>query len=179
MKKSRMDWRGFLLSFSGRVDCFTYGKMVFLHSLIIVFGLAVLAQVHVNVDRGPTLNLVLVLAAVIVGIIIPAFVIGAKRLHDRDKSAWWLLLFYAVPDMLLGIGIYAKIASDVAARCDFAAFSGRTCPGSWTATICVVAALAIEIWTVVELGFLRGTVGPNRYGPEPLQRTEPNEFNAR
>ena len=24
------------------------------------------------------------------------------------------------------------------------------------------------IWLLVELGFLRGTTGPNRYGPDPL-----------
>ncbi len=26
----------------------------------------------------------------------------------------------------------------------------------------------VSIWLVVELGFLRGTVGPNRFGPDPL-----------
>ena len=26
--------------------------------------------------------------------------LGAKRLHDRDKSAWWLLVFYAMPTIL-------------------------------------------------------------------------------
>ena len=26
--------------------------------------------------------------------------LGAKRLHDRDKSAWWLLVFYALPTIL-------------------------------------------------------------------------------
>jgi uncharacterized membrane protein YhaH (DUF805 family) len=30
---------------------------------------------------------------------------------------------------------------------------------------------AISIWALVELGFLRGTVGPNRYGPDPLSPT--------
>ncbi len=28
--------------------------------------------------------------------------------------------------------------------------------------------LAGPIWVLVELGFLRGTVGPNRFGPDPL-----------
>jgi uncharacterized membrane protein YhaH (DUF805 family) len=26
----------------------------------------------------------------------------------------------------------------------------------------------VNLWVLVELGFLRGTVGPNRYGPDPL-----------
>jgi len=28
---------------------------------------------------------------------------------------------------------------------------------------------AISIWAIVVLGFLRGTRGPNRYGPDPLE----------
>jgi uncharacterized membrane protein YhaH (DUF805 family) len=31
-----------------------------------------------------------------------------------------------------------------------------------------LADLETTIWFVVELGFLRGTAGPNRYGPDPL-----------
>jgi uncharacterized membrane protein YhaH (DUF805 family) len=25
------------------------------------------------------------------------------------------------------------------------------------------------VWALVEIGFLRGTVGPNQYGPDPLE----------
>jgi uncharacterized membrane protein YhaH (DUF805 family) len=31
-----------------------------------------------------------------------------------------------------------------------------------------LAGFAISIWACVELGCLRGTAGPNRYGPDPL-----------
>jgi uncharacterized membrane protein YhaH (DUF805 family) len=31
-----------------------------------------------------------------------------------------------------------------------------------------LASLAVSLWALVELGFLRGTAGPNRYGPDPL-----------
>jgi uncharacterized membrane protein YhaH (DUF805 family) len=26
----------------------------------------------------------------------------------------------------------------------------------------------VNLWVLIELGFLRGTPGPNRYGPDPL-----------
>ena len=29
-------------------------------------------------------------------------------------------------------------------------------------------ALVISVWLFVEIGFLRGTDGPNRFGPDPL-----------
>jgi uncharacterized membrane protein YhaH (DUF805 family) len=31
-----------------------------------------------------------------------------------------------------------------------------------------LASFAITVWAFVELGCLRGTVGPNRFGPDPL-----------
>jgi uncharacterized membrane protein YhaH (DUF805 family) len=37
------------------------------------------------------------------------------------------------------------------------------------AVVLGLASLVISIWGLVELGFLRGTVGPNQYGPDPLQ----------
>jgi uncharacterized membrane protein YhaH (DUF805 family) len=32
-----------------------------------------------------------------------------------------------------------------------------------------LAAFVVSIWGLVELGFLRGTSGPNRFGPDPLK----------
>jgi uncharacterized membrane protein YhaH (DUF805 family) len=42
--------------------------------------------------------------------------------------------------------------------------------GSYTGinTLFDLMSLVISIWTRVELGFLRGTAGSNRYGPDPL-----------
>ena len=53
----------------------------------------------------------------------PQFAIAVKRLHDRNKSARWLILLF-VP---------------------------------------IVGAL----WMLVELGFLRGTRGINKWGDDP------------
>ena len=79
------------------------------------------------------------------------FAIVIKRLHDRDKSGWFTLLYLLVPGVLQAISEKA----------------GRTQP---LAIIVYVAGLALAIWAAVELGFLCGTVGPNRYGPDPLDR---------
>ena len=32
----------------------------------------------------------------------------------------------------------------------------------------LLAAMAIGIWLTIELGFLKGTQGPNRFAPDPL-----------
>lgn len=72
--------------------------------------------------------------------------VATKRLHDRDRSAWWLLLFYALPAVLSNVGDVVGGIGGVLS----------------------LAGLAISIWAMVELGLLRGTPGPNRYGPDPL-----------
>src|SRR2546430_13641751 len=89
--------------------------------------------------------------AIILVLYIPLIWIGlalsAKRLHDRDKSAWWLLVFYALPTIL----------STAADRTEDVQFI----------TLHLIS-FGITVWAFVELGCLRGTVGSNRYGPDPL-----------
>ena len=75
-----------------------------------------------------------------------------KRLHDRDKSGWWLLLFYLVPLILLTIAHYTDPTGTGAVE---------------VRLILVLACLSIWIWFLVEVGFLRGTTGPNRLRPRP------------
>jgi uncharacterized membrane protein YhaH (DUF805 family) len=73
--------------------------------------------------------------------------VATKRLHDRNKSAWWLVPFYALPVVLDGAGNAVDAIMGI---------------------VLSLASLAISIWALVELGFLRGTPGPNAYGPDPL-----------
>jgi uncharacterized membrane protein YhaH (DUF805 family) len=80
---------------------------------------------------------------------ISAFAIGVKRLHDRNKSGWLIVLFYVVPSILGGIA--------------------NTSEQAVASFVLGLGSLVISIWGLVELGFLRGTVGPNAYGPDPLQ----------
>jgi uncharacterized membrane protein YhaH (DUF805 family) len=84
----------------------------------------------------------LIVLIVYIPLIVSGVFVGIKRLHDRDKSGWWLLLFYLVPALLNEM--------------------------SNTSMLFSLASLAISIWAFVELGCLRGTAGPNKYGPDPL-----------
>jgi uncharacterized membrane protein YhaH (DUF805 family) len=89
---------------------------------------------------------VVIFVLLLVPAVLSGVATGVKRLHDRDKSGWWLLLFYLGPGLLDGIGRGA---------------------GS-IGLIFSLASFAISIWALVELGCLRGTDGPNTYGPDPL-----------
>ncbi len=75
-----------------------------------------------------------------------------KRLHDRDKSAWWMLPFFASPQL-------------------FNHFSDQL-PDSYFMMIPGVIVLLLMLWGFVELYFLRGTKWSNRYGPDPLGKEQ-------
>ena len=79
-----------------------------------------------------------------------AFAIGVKRLHDRDRSGWWIVLFYFGPTVL--------------------AVAQSSTEGALASLVLGLGALAISVWWLVELGFLRGTSGSNRFGADPLMR---------
>ncbi len=73
--------------------------------------------------------------------------IVVKRLHDRNKSAWWLLAYFVLP------GLYAQ-------------FEDRLPDTYWMLPL-GLGSVVLSVAAFVETGFLRGTKGPNRYGPDP------------
>ena len=75
-----------------------------------------------------------------------------KRLHDRDKSGWWLLVFAAAPNFITG-----------AAR----ELAMRTLIPDAAATMMLVASGVLFLWGVAEMGVLPGDGGDNRFGPSP------------
>ena len=86
----------------------------------------------------------------------PIFVVGmwflaattVKRLHDRDKSGWWIVPFFIAPNL------FSKI--------------GDRLGDSWPASFLALAMVVLGVWAFVEMLCLRGTGGPNRFGPDPL-----------
>jgi uncharacterized membrane protein YhaH (DUF805 family) len=85
---------------------------------------------------------------VAIAVLTSCLAIGVTRLHDRNKSAWWVLLFYFCPPI-------AETLASLNALDSAMVFLN-------------ILSLAITLWAFVELGFLRGTFGPNRYGPDPM-----------
>jgi len=93
----------------------------------------------------------LVNAALVVGslpAIVSAVAVSVRRLHDRNKSAWWLIPMGVVPPVLQAVGSLNSLDSALAV------------------TLMVVS-VALSLWALVELGFMPGTTGPNRFGLDP------------
>ena len=75
-----------------------------------------------------------------------------QRLHDRNKSGWWVLIFVFLPNIV--DNVRDKVA-DVS-------------PLWW---VLVATGFAVTLWGLIEIGFLPGTVGDNDYGPDPLAKS--------
>jgi uncharacterized membrane protein YhaH (DUF805 family) len=136
-----------LFSFQGRLNRKPYW-MTMIATMVIIIILLLFALILIREQRfefaGLTLALLVILYIPLIWI---NLAIGAKRLHDRDKSAWWLLLFYAAPGILSAAGNQMEDVGFI---------------------ILHIISFAISVWAFVELGCLRGTPGANRYGPDPL-----------
>jgi uncharacterized membrane protein YhaH (DUF805 family) len=84
-----------------------------------------------------------------------------KRLHDRDRSGWWIVPFFVLPTLSDHIQDWL---------------------GESIFTLPVELALPIlGIWGLVEMGFLPGSPRTNLYGPSPLpkQQMRPRSVEAR
>lgn len=86
-----------------------------------------------------------------------------KRLHDRNKSAWWLILYWgpavAFFALLYGLG--------------FGAMGKFPMPGALLNGLFFVVWL-IGAWYLVEILFLPGTRGDNLFGPDPRAKIASN-----
>ncbi len=119
-----------LFSFQGRINRakFWLVHVVMWVVVLVVFG-AILGSAALSSNPQAALQSVglvggLILLVVYVLALWIGLAIAAKRWHDRNKSAWWILIVF-VP-----------------------AVGG--------------------LWYLIECGFLRGTMGPNKFGSDPL-----------
>jgi len=127
-------------SFKGRINRAKYW-------LVLLVGSAIFATILLGAIAAQSWALGILAGLLFIPFFVSSLAVAVKRLHDREKSAWWLLVFYLLPALLDGMANVAEDASLV--------FS--------------LASFAVSLWAFVELGCLRGTIGDNQYGPDPLE----------
>ncbi|HEY5008373.1 MAG TPA: DUF805 domain-containing protein [Caulobacteraceae bacterium] len=124
-----MDIMHLLFSFQGRIRRLHWWLAAIAVGVVVAVIISVLTPMSGLAQGTPNpifmgLFVILYIVDIYIGL-----ALGAKRCHDRDKSAWFL-----------AIGLIPLIGG---------------------------------IWLLVELGFLDGTQGPNRFGPSPKGIGEP------
>ena len=155
---------GIYTSFNGRIGRAKY----WLASIILVvtfMALAFLAMVLlVGMFRGVftfavwrsaddiILNLVVFASQLL--ILYPWAALTVKRLHDRNRSGY-LAAFLLVPSIITAVTDMLGLTSgsNILGPLDYV-LSGFV--------------LIVTVWFFIDLGCLRGTVGNNQYGPDPL-----------
>lgn len=131
----------FLLDFRGRIDRAQYWRLALLFSLVLLIVAMIVAFAGAALYGRGHADLTIPFLAALVPI-------SVRRLHDRGRSGWWLLAFFALPIIL---------------------YQGTDFVGETAATMLLLASLALQIWAAVELGFLKGASGSNRFGADPLK----------
>lgn len=88
-------------------------------------------------------------------LILPTLSLLTRRFHDVNKSGWLTVLFFACSFFLgfvSGISKYLQNKGENLA----------------VLALIFIVCLAIGTWLFVMLGFIKGTNGSNKYGPNPL-----------
>ena len=142
-----MDVGQLFFGFNGRINRARY----WIATLVFMAISVALAAIGYAIGDGVTFQALNGMLSIVM--IISGLAVGIKRLHDRNKSGWYMLLFYVLPFVLVLLGLMFDVTGD----------------GSSTATLVLgILALAVMLWAFVELGCLRGTIGTNAYGPDPI-----------
>jgi uncharacterized membrane protein YhaH (DUF805 family) len=139
-----MDWVHLFTSFEGRIS-----RQPFWIALVVFIAIDFATTSTIEDDRwNAALDLVLTY---------PQFAVCAKRGHDRNTPMWVVGLFFAlgvVFDLLMLGGLITNATL-------------RNPPTLLMALLVPYIVFALAL--LIDLGFRRGTVGPNRYGPDPLE----------
>jgi uncharacterized membrane protein YhaH (DUF805 family) len=139
-----MDWVYLLSSFEGRIS-----RKTFWIAIAVLIAAELAGYLIAQALQGDRLSAIVDLAFVY-----PEFAIAAKRAHDRDLPIWILVVFFgggAVLDLLTVLEL-----------------SGGNDQPSLMSLMIAVPFTVLLVALLIELGFRRGTVGPNQYGPDPV-----------
>ena len=167
-----MDWTWYLFRFDGRINrAKLWLAMVVMFGLMMTVGLALVAIQSLFGSLAPfrfgasdlfrlldpdtyrsftlgDLPRLLIKLAVTSLLMWVYFATSIKRLHDRDKSGWWMVPFFAVP------GLYNQFAERL--------------PDSYADLPLAIAVAILCMWGFVEMYCLKGSRKTNRFGPDPL-----------
>ncbi len=135
-------WTYLFTSFHGRIN-----REPFWIACGILAAIEIATQWLANRIEGDTLSTILDLAFTY-----PEFALAVKRANDRSLSSWVVALFFA-----------SNVALDL-----FTLLNGAVDTGNPINGIVLIPFALLGLALIVELGFRRGTSGPNRFGPDPL-----------
>jgi uncharacterized membrane protein YhaH (DUF805 family) len=146
-----MDFVNLFITFSGRIN-----RAKFWLVAIFCFGFLVAVMGATAFFTSSVTTIFQAGIVAYIPIAYAAVVSAIKRLHDRNKSGWWVVLLYGVPTVFPGLAGVLMLRVVPAAAFE------------WIAMVLQLISLIVIVWALIALGCLRGTIGRNQYGPDPL-----------
>ena len=99
------------------------------------------------------------------GVIVPSLALGVRRLHDINRTGWWLLLFLgfflmaAIGGGILLVSFFLLDNFLILTVLGFAMVIGGGILG-------LIGIIVLIVWAIKQ-----GDTGPNKYGPDPRMAT--------
>jgi uncharacterized membrane protein YhaH (DUF805 family) len=141
-----MDWGYLLNGFHGRI-----GRQTFWFAMGVLAIAEIIAHLIAEHVQGDRLSAIVDLAFTY-----PEFAVAIKRAHDRNMPVWLLGIFFGASALLDLFTVLGWAGSDETP--------------SMLSLVIAVPFTVFGLALLVELGFRRGTVGPNPHGPDPLAK---------
>jgi uncharacterized membrane protein YhaH (DUF805 family) len=151
----------FYFSPAGRISRSQYWLRFFLPMAIISFIISVMRAINgeFTSNNGPFTTISFIFQLIVLW---PGIAILIKRIHDRNKSGWLVWLLYGPLILAVIFSVFALIALGL----------GGKEAGSGIAVVAIVfwiITVGVSIWFFIEFGCLRGTIGDNRFGSDPVR----------
>ena len=140
----QMDWSYLYNNFEGRI-----GRQTFWFAMGALLVAEIFGHILAEEIQGDRLSAIVDLAYTY-----PEFAVAVKRSNDRNLPLWPLIVFFG-----------ASVLLDLLTVLDL---TGTDEEPSMLSIAIALPFTLLGLVLLVELGFRRGTVGPNQWGSDPL-----------
>lgn len=146
-----MDFAYLFTSFEGRISRKPYwmGTLLLIAIWLVIIMMAVFGGMEMQSRTFMLATVVVQLA-----MLYPSAALMVKRFHDRNRPSWFAGLML-VPVVLQSV-------------CSLLGLTGNPLQQNALDYAFAAYLFVVGIWFFIELGCLRGTAGPNQFGPDPL-----------
>jgi uncharacterized membrane protein YhaH (DUF805 family) len=154
-----MDFGYLYTSFEGRINRKRYWMgliVLIIIMMVVMFGAIYLVGGSIGAADFQTRLITFVLQLLF---LYPSTALMVKRLHDRNRPSYWAAILI-VPMVLKSLT-------------DLMGMTGDPLNQNALDYLLNIIVFVVSVWFFIELGCLRGTVGSNQYGPDPLAAPVP------
>ena len=143
-----MDWVDLFTGFHGRIS-----RQPFWIGVLVLAVVETICQAVSYRIEGDRLGSIVDLA-----FSYPEFALTLKRAHDRNLPTWWIAALF-VGSVLLDFLTVTGVNTEL----------GDMDQPNLIGVILTIPMGILCLVLLIDLGFRRGTKGPNRFGPDPLE----------